>query len=37
LVNHQEVIAMILETINNPTDLRQVPEEDLPKLVDELR
>lgn len=28
---------MILDTINNPDDLRQVPEEDLPKLADELR
>jgi 1-deoxy-D-xylulose-5-phosphate synthase len=28
---------MILDTINNPDDLRQVPEADLPKLADELR
>lgn len=28
---------MILDTINSPDDLRQVPEEDLPKLADELR
>ena len=28
---------MILDTINNPADLRQVPETDLPKLADELR
>jgi 1-deoxy-D-xylulose-5-phosphate synthase len=28
---------MILDTINNPSDLRKVPAEDLPKLVDELR
>ncbi len=28
---------MILDTINSPADLRQVPEADLPKLVDELR
>ena len=28
---------MILDTINNPADLRQVPVADLPKLVDELR
>jgi 1-deoxy-D-xylulose-5-phosphate synthase len=28
---------MILDTINSPDDLRQVPELELPKLVDELR
>ena len=28
---------MILDTINSPADLRQVPEAELPKLVDELR
>jgi 1-deoxy-D-xylulose-5-phosphate synthase len=28
---------MILDTINSPVDLRQVPETELPKLVDELR
>jgi 1-deoxy-D-xylulose-5-phosphate synthase len=28
---------MILETINSPTDLRQLREEELPKLADELR
>jgi len=28
---------MILDTINNPSDLRKVPVADLPKLVDELR
>ncbi len=28
---------MILDTINSPDDLRQVPEEELPKLVEELR
>jgi 1-deoxy-D-xylulose-5-phosphate synthase len=28
---------MILDTINTPADLRQVPEADLPKLADELR
>jgi len=28
---------MILDTINNSADLRQVPEADLPKLADELR
>ena len=28
---------MILDTINSPDDLRQVPEEELPKLADELR
>jgi 1-deoxy-D-xylulose-5-phosphate synthase len=27
----------MLETINSPEDLRQIPEADLPKLVDELR
>ena len=32
-----EVKNMILDTINNPSDLRQVPEADLPKLADELR
>jgi 1-deoxy-D-xylulose-5-phosphate synthase len=28
---------MILDTINSPADLRQIPEADLPALVDELR
>jgi 1-deoxy-D-xylulose-5-phosphate synthase len=28
---------MILDTINNPDDLRKVPEADLPKLADEIR
>ena len=28
---------MLLDTINSPDDLRQVPEEELPKLADELR
>ena len=28
---------MLLDTINSPADLRQVPEAELPKLVDELR
>ena len=28
---------MLLETINDPSDLRKLPQEDLPKLADELR
>ena len=28
---------MLLDTINSPDDLRQIPEEELPKLADELR